>query len=167
MLLGAVFKAVEQVNVPLFGQSPAKQKHTQADFVRQTRAHRIEFSWPSRFPMNTVLPLRITLLADCSPPLIHAIYRAYWVEDRDISSPDAMREICDALGHDGKALVDRAQEPAIKNALREQTEAAVSAGVFGAPTFVVHSRDGEPSLYWGADRLEWAARFAAGDERLR
>jgi 2-hydroxychromene-2-carboxylate isomerase len=167
MLLGAVFKALDQVNVPLFSMNEAKQKHTQSDFVRQARSAEVEIKWPSRFPMNTVLPLRITMLLDSAPSAVHAIYRAYWVEDRDISSPEVMREICDALGHDGKSLVDRAQEPAIKTALREQTEAAVAAGVFGAPTFVVHPRDGEPSLFWGNDRLEWAVRFAAGDERLR
>ncbi len=62
MLLGAVFKTVEQVQVPLFSQNEAKQKHTQADLQRQAEAYGLEVRWPSRFPMNSVLALRVTLL---------------------------------------------------------------------------------------------------------
>jgi 2-hydroxychromene-2-carboxylate isomerase len=166
MLLGAVFKAVGQANVPMFEMNAPKLAHSQADLHRQAEALQTVFRWPSRFPMNTVLPLRVTLLAE-NRDLVHRIYRAYWVEDRDISAPEVIREICDDLGLDGKSLIDRAQEPAAKNALRESTDAAVAAGVFGAPAFVVHRPGREPSLYWGVDRLEWAARYAAGDDRVQ
>jgi 2-hydroxychromene-2-carboxylate isomerase len=36
----------------------------------------------------------------------------------------------------------------------------VEAGVFGAPTFIVHTESG-PELFWGADRLELALETAA------
>ena len=48
--------------------------------------------------------------------------------------------------------------------LVRRSEEAARAGVFGVPTFVVHMPQQGPQLYWGADRLEWAARAAAGDE---
>ena len=41
---------------------------------------------------------------------------------------------------------------------------AEAAGAFGVPTFVVHAPGREPLLYWGVDRIEWAARAAAGDD---
>ena len=51
----------------------------------------------------------------------------------------------------------------IKTALHESTAGAGQAGVFGVPTFVVHTPERGPLLYWGADRLRLAAAAAAGD----
>ena len=53
-------------------------------------------------------------------------------------------------GLDGPSLVQRAQDDAVKQALRTETDAALAAGVFGAPAFVV---GGE--LFWGQDRLDF------------
>ena len=51
----------------------------------------------------------------------------------------------------------RIEEPAIKERLRKETDAAIALGMFGAPWIVV---DGEP--FWGADRLpqieQWLER---------
>ncbi len=47
-------------------------------------------------------------------------------------------------------------DPAIKERLRAETEAALAAGVFGVPWIVV---DGEP--FWGADRLPQVERWLA------
>ena len=48
-------------------------------------------------------------------------------------------------------------EPAVKERARREVEAAIAAGVFGSPFFIV---DGEP--FWGSDRLpmveEWIRR---------
>ena len=42
--------------------------------------------WPSRFPMNTITALRMTLAAGPDMArLAHALFAAYWVEDRDIN----------------------------------------------------------------------------------
>jgi 2-hydroxychromene-2-carboxylate isomerase len=46
-------------------------------------------------------------------------------------------------------LLDALQQPAVKDRLRVETEAAMARGVFGSPFLIV---DGEP--FWGADRLE-------------
>jgi len=119
--------------------------------------------------MNSVLALRVTLLARAHESaagreLVHRIFRAYWAEDRDIADPEVIRELCDACGLDGAALIAGASDPAIKDALRRSTDEAVQAGVFGAPTFVVHT-DAGPKLFWGADRLELALLAARGDRR--
>jgi 2-hydroxychromene-2-carboxylate isomerase len=91
--------------------------------------------------------------------LIHALFRAYWGEDRDISDPAEIARICVEQGLDGEALVAAANEQAAKDGLFASTSAAIEVGVFGAPTFVVHTQAG-PELFWGADRLEFAARAA-------
>jgi hypothetical protein len=66
------------------------------------------------------------------------------------------------------ALVERAGEPATKQALHDSTAAAIAGGVFGAPTSVVTVGAGgdRPVVFWGQDRLDLvdgrAARLGAG-----
>ena len=55
-----------------------------------------------------------------------------------------------------ESTLTAAQSDGNKLRLRDQTEQAQRAGVFGAPTFI--SADGE--LFWGNDRLERALLWA-------
>ncbi len=164
MLLGAVFKQVGTPDVPLFQQSAAKRRHTAQDLERQASEVGALYRFPSRFPMRTVLPLRVTIAAKAHLPggprrLIHAFFRAYWGEDRDISDPAEIARICAEQGLDGAALLDAANEQAAKDGLFASTSAAVETKIFGAPTFIVHTAKG-PELFWGGDRLEMAVRAA-------
>lgn len=170
MLLGAVFKQVGTAVVPMFEQSEAKRRHSARDLARQAEASATPFEFPAHFPLRSVLPLRLTLAAGAqdSPEgrkLVHRLFHAYWAEGQDISQPELLRALCAELGLDGDALLARAETPEIKAELRASTDAAVAAGVFGAPSFVVHTDDG-PKLFWGCDRVELALRAAAGDTRV-
>lgn len=147
MLLGGVFKAVGQANVPLATFSPERQAHTMADLERWAAYLGVPYRFPTRFPMSTVKALRATSLVpeERRRAFREAVFRAYWADDRDISD-DAV--LADLLGPDSGVLAEVSQ-PEVKAALVAATEEAVSRGVFGAPTFIV---DGE--LFWGQDRLE-------------
>ncbi len=46
----------------------------------------------------------------------------------------------------------------VKQALKESTDAALAAGVFGVPTIEVDGR-----LFWGLDSLEMLSAFLRGD----
>ena len=172
MLLGAVFREVGTANVPLFTLSDAKRRWLHADATRRAERTGYPFRWPSRFPMKTTTPLRATLAAQAGGadvrPLVAAIYRAYWCEDRDISRADVVADCAADVGLDAAALLERADSQETRQALFAATTDAVGAGVFGAPSFVVHHPDGAPpSLYWGSDRMELTAMAARGDERVR
>jgi 2-hydroxychromene-2-carboxylate isomerase len=171
MLLGAVFKEVEMVNVPLLAMSEAKRQFVAQDLLRQAAAAGAPLTWPTRFPMNSVLALRVTLAArahetPAGRALVHRLFRAYWAEDQDLADPAVVAALATEVGLDGPGLVAAAGTPEVKEALRSATQAAVDAGVFGAPTFIVHPEGRPPELFWGADRLVMAARAAAGDQRL-
>ena len=118
--------------------------------------------------MLTILPLRLTLAVGPDTPegrrMAQALFRAYWCEDRDIADPAVVMEVLDEQGFDSAALIDEATAPAIKQALKDETQAAVDAGVFGAPTFVVRRDGADPALYWGNDRMELAACASRGVE---
>lgn len=163
MLLGGLFKMIGTPDVPLFLQSEAKRRHTMRDMERQAARDRIPLTWPTRFPMSTVLALRSTLVARTidaqkAHAFCHRVFRAYWAEDRDISDASVITALGGEVGLDGAELVKRA--PEVKDELRRETEAAAAAGVFGAPTFLVERPGAPPALFWGADRLELAARSA-------
>ncbi|MBL9104935.1 MAG: 2-hydroxychromene-2-carboxylate isomerase [Myxococcales bacterium] len=165
LLLGGLFRDIGTPDVPLFTQSPEKRRHTMVDMQRQAARAGLAFRWPTRFPVNTVLPLRMTLAGGLTATregraLIVAIARALWAEDRDIGDPAVLAGLADAHGFDGAGLVAAAGAPEAKQSLRASTAAAQADGVFGVPTFVVHTRGGD-ALYWGADRIDAAARAAA------
>ncbi|MBZ5714617.1 2-hydroxychromene-2-carboxylate isomerase [Nannocystis pusilla] len=162
ILLGGLFRSIGTPDVPLFVQSPEKRRHTMLDLDRQAARAGVPFKFPARFPVRTVLPLRVTLAAGSPPALVRALATALWAEDRDISDPAVVAAIADAVGLDGAGLVAATETPEIKQALVTSTAAAEAAGVFGVPTFVVTTERG-PQLYWGADRLALAAAAAGGD----
>jgi len=85
--------------------------------------------------------------------LAHAIMRAVWAEERDISDSDTLQAIARETGHDDPGLMAAAQAPDTLTAYEAQTEEALAKGVFGAPTYLV---DGE--LFWGQDRLDFVDR---------
>lgn len=156
-LLGAVFQATGNSS-PI--TNPAKAAYMTKDLDRWRAFYGIEGGMPSNFPINTVKSLRAALAADqqgAQVPFAHAMYRAYWVDDRDISDDAVIADVADGVGLDGAAIVAATAAGAIKQQLRDNTEAAVAAGAFGAPCFVYRGE-----LYWGNDRLqllEWALQY--------
>jgi 2-hydroxychromene-2-carboxylate isomerase len=148
-LLGGLFKLIGTPNVPLFEMPEPKRAHAILDQVRWADHWGVPFRFPSRFPLNTVTPLRMALCAgEKVAPLTHAVYRALWVDDRDISEPAILADLANSVGLDGPALVARTQEPAVKEELMARTEEAARRGMCGAPSFFVGDL-----LFWGQDRL--------------
>jgi 2-hydroxychromene-2-carboxylate isomerase len=86
---------------------------------------------------------------------VRAVFRANFVEDREIGDAAEVCSILDALGLPGARIVERSEVPENRERLREQTRRAAGIGIFGAPSFVV---GGE--LFWGNDRLEDALDWA-------
>jgi 2-hydroxychromene-2-carboxylate isomerase len=178
MLIGGLFKEVDTPNVPLFAMPPAKRAYVYRDLDHWADYLGVPFRFASRFPMRTVTALRLALLAgDHIAPLSHALFRALWVEDRDVDDARVLAEILRQHGFDADHLLALTQEPAVKQALVNQTSRAVAAGVFGAPTVIVEharpdlhgDRRGAPLcdllgalVFWGLDRLPLVERAARG-----
>jgi len=88
-----------------------------------------------------------------APRLSQALLRALWAEDRDIADATVRREIADAEGMDGAALVAAETSDAVQALYARYSDEALARGVFGAPTFIF-----EDVLYWGQDRLDFLDR---------
>ena len=79
--------------------------------------------------------------------LVHAITRACWAEQRDISQDDVIRDCLQSVGLD-PALVDRDMMTSA-DTYAQNLERAVLAGAFGAPFFITDT----DARFWGEDRL--------------
>jgi 2-hydroxychromene-2-carboxylate isomerase len=114
--------------------------------------------------LNTLVPQRVL----CAWPddvtlseAARALFRAYWADDKDVSSHDVVCEVLAPLRSDAEAIVEAAGSPEVKARLRENTEAAIAAGVFGLPAFHVGDR-----FWWGHDRIDLAIRAAQQAKRV-
>jgi 2-hydroxychromene-2-carboxylate isomerase len=159
ILLGAVFKV--SGSAPLTEQYGPKARYSVHDFERSARFAGVRYRHPSKFPIGAVAASRALLWLqqhqpDRANPFVHAVFRAFFQDDRDISDASVVAQIAQSLGIDSRQLAEGAQEPAIKDALRKGVEDAIASGVFGAPTIVV---DGE--TFWGNDRLPQIERWLA------
>lgn len=163
MLLGGVFKAVGTVQVPFAAMTAEKARHNACDMMRWADHFDVPLTLPPTHPNRTVLALRATLAAGAEiPRASKALFAAYWVLGRDVAQPAVVREALDGAGLDGEALLARAEDPAIKEALRIRTEEAVAHGVFGAPAFVVTAPGVAGDLFWGQDRLDFVEKSLGG-----
>lgn len=153
MLLGGLFKAIGQEMVPMHTWSDAKRRYYLEDMSRWAEFWGVPLSFPAVFPVNSIKALRsyLALPDDRRDAFRDAVFHAYWADGKDISDDAVLAEI---LGDDAAAVLARAQDPAVKQALVDATKRAESEGVFGAPTWVVDGTD----LYWGQDRIALVER---------
>jgi 2-hydroxychromene-2-carboxylate isomerase len=84
--------------------------------------------------------------------LTGAVGAAVWTQERDIADPATLGALLAECDLDA-ALMERAQAADVQARYAHNTQAAIDAGVFGAPSYVV---DGE--LFWGQDRLDFVER---------
>ncbi len=154
MLLGAVFKQIGQANVPMMAMCEAKRKYVAKELDYWSSYWGVPFKFSTKFPMKTVTALRLALLAgDQIGPLSHALFKALWVDDGDLNDVALLSQILSDHGLDAEATLAKTQDPATKKLLIDSTGEAVTTGVFGAPTCIVHG-NGDPMLFWGQDRLD-------------
>ncbi len=163
-LLGPIFRAQGWSDSP-FNIYPAMGRYMWRDLERVCADLSLPFVRPSAFPRNGLLAARVACLYSAEPwvrVFSRAVYRANFVEDLDIANSEVILECLNKLGLNGRELLQQAASTAGKAKLRTQTDQAVRAGIFGAPTFIIGKE-----MFWGNDRLEqaltWAAPAGAAD----
>ena len=159
MLLGVAFKHIG--TAPLVA-IPLKGDYSKRDMERSARFHGIaDFRIPSKFPIPTQVAARIVLWQKAIDParvtrVAKALFRAYWVDDVDISVPENAVAVAAKEGVDGDRARAAIEDPAIKDALKREVDGALARGVFGSPFIFV---DGEP--FWGLDRFDQVEEWLA------
>jgi 2-hydroxychromene-2-carboxylate isomerase len=156
VLLGPIFKhagTTPLVDIPLKGD------YARHDFVRLARYHKVPFALPVKFPVGTQAATRAFYwIADTDAMLARhfakRVFRAYYTEGVDISDPATVVELAGKAGADRDKVAAAIADPAVKERVKNEVDAAIGRGVFGSPLFIV---DGE--MFWGVDRMpqveEW------------
>lgn len=152
MLLGAVFQATGN-------QSPAmvaaKGRYMNDDFKRFAKRYGVPYAFNPHFMFNTLAWMRIACGlhqrdAAQAARFDAAMFSATWAEQLNLKDEAVLANVWQRAGFDPAALLALAQDPAVKDALKVQTQQAIDRGVFGAPSFFVGD-----TLFWGQDRLDF------------
>ena len=143
-------------------KGPAEIEPKRAWTFRQVAwlAHRhgIPMATPVQHPFNPLALLR--LLLACAPAggtpnrrACEAVLRHVWIGGADANDPARLAALTQELAPPRDPNSD-----AVKQALRDQTDAALARGVFGVPTIEVDGR-----FLWGLDALPMLAALLRGD----
>ena len=145
-------------------ETPLKGPYLRHDAVRLAEYFDVPFRYHGLTGINSLAALRAFVLlkerdAGLAKLLAQKVFSRLWVRGLNITGADDIAEEATGLGIDVPALLRDIETNYVKDALKEQVDAAIQAGVFGVPYFVV---DGEP--IWGVDRMwmveHWATRHA-------
>ena len=158
ILLGAVMKITGGVPLP---SVPLKGDYARRDFARSAKYYGVEFRLPSTFPIASQAPARAFYWLDRSDPtqakrLVAALYRAYFVDDINISNPEDTIAVCARFGLKADEVRAAINDPGVKDLVKTEVDKGIARGVFGSPFIVI---DGE--AFWGADRLEQVEKWLA------
>ena len=121
---------------------PAKRRFTYRQVLWQAQQQGVPLRFPPGHPFNPLAALRLCLAADASPASVDILFNWIWRDGRAADTPQALALPAAML--DVGDVVAAVSAPSVKEQLRQNTEAAIAAGVFGVPTLSI---DGE--LFWG------------------
>ena len=164
--LGQVFPA--SGGLPLAKRAPQRQAYRLVELERFSRWLGVPLHvQPKFFPVPADDAARLILAADIEDGtdaalrLAGAVMRAVWAEERNIADPATLGALLAEQGLPAARLGDL-QAPAVQARYETDTQRAIDAGVFGAPSYVI---DGE--IFWGQDRLDFVERRLEQTQRQR
>lgn len=157
ILLGAVFKQLGHLGP---AEIEPKRVWTYRHVLWLGRELGVPLKMPVQHPFNPLPLLRLAWA--CGTPALdglpsrwvcETLFRHVWTDGADAADPARLAAL--------QAQLQPALDPAsdtVKTRLRQETDAALAAGLFGVPTFGVDGR-----LFWGLDALPMLRRCLDGD----
>ena len=142
---------LQGITAPAFIKS--KLKHMINDCGLIAKKDKSNFTWNSKFPINSLNIMRGYLFInnDVKNLYLNEIFDAYWKNDLDTSNEEILKSILEICKINSNDFFNGIKDPKIKNELKTITQEAHDKEIFGAPTFVVNNK-----IFWGQDRLEFA-----------
>ena len=145
--------------LPLGKRAPQRQAYRLVELQRFADHLRLPLNLhPQFFPVAGDDAARLIIAvaqhdgADAAMGLTEAVLCAVWVEQRNIADEATLAALLRARELPAERLAD-AHTPAVQERYDANTQRAIDAGVFGAPSYVV---SGE--IFWGQDRLDFVER---------
>lgn len=138
-----------------------RTEYVKRDVERSAAYFGIPYKAPAPYPVHTEHAARaFQWLSDRNPDearsFAHAVFRAYFVEGRNIAETAVLLEIAENLKLDRDDVSAAFSDSATKARLKAEIDLAEARGVFGSPFFIV-----EGEGFWGNDRLPQLERWLA------
>ncbi len=136
---------------------PSKRRFVYRFFRWHAERRGLPFIMPPSHPFNPLPALRLALAAGPDLPTVRAIFHHIYGEGNQPDAADAISAMANQLGIED--VVAELSDPFIKEALRNNTNEALKAGVFGVPTFLVNGE-----LFWGDDATDMLLDYLKNPE---
>lgn len=152
-----------------WGQKGPAEVAPKRDYVfthclRIATRNKIPFALPKFHPFVPVTSLRLSLLevaGDKQNDVIAALWKAGWQQGRDLGDFNILAEIL-SENNLSTALLEKTNDPQIKQILKDNTNRAIELGVFGVPSFITEDK----TLFWGLDSLVDLKDYLQGNNKL-
>lgn len=153
VLLGGIFKLTgNQSPATAFAGIKNKPAYERLEMRRFIDKHGLTaFTINPHFPVNTLQLMRAAVAAQqlgVFKPYVDAMYACMWERGLKMDDPAVFRQALLDAGLPADELLHLITTDAVKGGLMANTEAAVAAGAFGSPSFLVGTE-----LFFGKDRL--------------
>ena len=139
----------------------AKRVYTFRDVMRRANALGQTLESVPNHPFNPLLALRVcTAIKDDAKrrEVALALFHAGWSLGADITDEATVHSVVLDCGLDADQAIASTSDPAVKQALIDNTNAAIELGLFGVPTFRVGTE-----IFWGEDRISELLNYMHGE----
>lgn len=154
---GKVFAA--SGGLPLGKRAPQRQAYRLVELQRFAEHLGMPLNLhPSFFPVAGDDAARLILAVDIADGpaaalrLVGAVLSAVWAQQRNIADASVLAALLAENGLE-PARLDASREAQVQQRYEAATQAAIDAGVFGAPSYCVGG-----DIFWGQDRLDFLQR---------
>ncbi len=139
---------------------PPKREWLIKSCMHYAASNNLPFNLPKYHPFNSLSALRASLKivsGDHQSNLISAIFDAGWGQGQDIGDTEVIVALAEEAGLQADTLRENISRLEVKDALKENTEEALSRGVFGIPTMIF-----DDEIFWGNDQFDYLSQIIEG-----
>ena len=148
--------------LPLAQRAPQRQAYRLVELKRFSDQLGLPLNLkPAYFPVTGDDASRLIIAvdqadgSDAAMALAAAVFRGVWVDELNIADATVLASLLAALGLPA-SRIDASRSAAVQQHYDANTQQAIDAGVFGAPSYVI-----DAEIFWGQDRLDFVARRLA------
>lgn len=145
--------------LPVGQRPPQRQAYRLVELKRYSEFLKLPLNLkPKFFPVNgddaacLIIAVEMRDGVAAAMQLTAAVLAAVWAQERNIADD---KELSKLLGECGLSpdRLEQSHSQAVRERYEANTEAAMAAGVFGAPSYCI-----DDEIFWGQDRLDFVER---------
>ena len=148
--------------LPLTKRAPQRQAYRLVELKRFSEWLDLPLNLqPKYFPVSCddaaklIIAVDLKDGTDAALALTGAVMRAVWAQERNIADETVLAALLTEQGLN-PARLEAAHSQTVHERYEIDTQQAIEAGVFGAPSYVIAGE-----IFWGQDRLDFVARRLA------